>query len=311
MERAVIEVFGGCNYKCKMCPQTTGRQSSFLRKMPLDMFESILDQLPGKPIINLEGSGEPTMVEDLDKYISACSSRGLKSFIYCNGSGFTEDLMKRCLDAGLTYIRFSIIGYTPVLYKEWMSEDNWGLIVRNIQDTKSYIAQNNLNCTVASYHLILNKDLIDYEVDQYKNNIIDNLDTVGYIWLQHNWSGNYQPGYTRKGKRRSCGRPFANEITVRAGGIDGLQGAVTPCCQTLGPPNESASVLGHFQNQTFDDIWYGDDYNHLRKAHELGEWPSYCENCDFLYEDREVLVWSNDPNAKIGRMIGTELEIAQ
>ena len=134
MERAVIEVFGGCNYKCKMCPQTTGRQSSFLRKMPLDMFESILDQLPGKPIINLEGSGEPTMVEDLDKYISACSSRGLKSFIYCNGSGFTADLMKRCLDAGLTYIRFSMIGYTPVLYKEWMSEDNWGLIVRNIQD---------------------------------------------------------------------------------------------------------------------------------------------------------------------------------
>ena len=311
MERAVVEVFGGCNYKCKMCPQTTGRQSSFLRKMPLQMFENILDQLPGKPIINLEGSGEPTMVDDLEKYITACTKRGLDSYIYCNGSNFTGDYMKRCLDAGLRLIRFSMIGYTPVLYKEWMSEDNWGLIVRNIQDTKKYIAQNKLDCTVASYHLILNKDLIDYEVEQYRNNIIDNLDTVGYIWLQHNWSGNYEPSYQRKGKRRSCGRPFANEITIRAGGIEGLQGAVTPCCQTLGPPNESTSVLGHFQNQTFDDIWYGDDYNHLRKAHELGEWPSYCENCDFLYEDTEVLVWSNDPKSKIGHMIGTQVEIAQ
>ena len=135
MERAVIEVFGGCNYKCKMCPQTTGRQSSFLRKMPLGMFESILDQLPGKPIINLEGSGEPTMVEDLDKYISACSSRGLKSYIYCNGSGFTDSLMKRCLDAGLDYIRFSMIGYSPVLYKEWMSEEHHQKYIETISDS--------------------------------------------------------------------------------------------------------------------------------------------------------------------------------
>ena len=52
---------------------------------------------------------------------------------------------------------------------------------------------------------------------------------------------------------------FADEITIRAGGIEGLQGAVTPCCQTLGPPNESASVLGHFQNQTFEQIYWGDD----------------------------------------------------
>ena len=42
LERAVVEVFGGCNYKCQMCPQTTGRGKEWTRKMPFEMFENIL-----------------------------------------------------------------------------------------------------------------------------------------------------------------------------------------------------------------------------------------------------------------------------
>ena len=49
MGRAVIEVFGGCNFKCDMCPQSVGRGKDWTRKMPLDLFENILKQLNGKP----------------------------------------------------------------------------------------------------------------------------------------------------------------------------------------------------------------------------------------------------------------------
>ena len=41
-----LEVFGGCNYTCQMCPQTSpGRGKSFTRKMPLNEFKDILDQI--------------------------------------------------------------------------------------------------------------------------------------------------------------------------------------------------------------------------------------------------------------------------
>ena len=30
------------------------------------------------------------------------------------------------------------------------------------------------------------------------------------------------------------------------------------------------------------------------------------KNCDFLYDDPEVLVWSNDKTAKIHHMLGTD-----
>ena len=76
MGRAVIEVFGGCNFKCDMCPQTVGRGKDWTRKMPLDLLENILKQLNGKPIINLEGSGEPTMAKDLYKYVQLCTDYG-------------------------------------------------------------------------------------------------------------------------------------------------------------------------------------------------------------------------------------------
>ena len=46
LKRVLMEVFGGCNYTCQMCPQSTpGRDTSFKRKMPLKDFEKILDKI--------------------------------------------------------------------------------------------------------------------------------------------------------------------------------------------------------------------------------------------------------------------------
>ena len=305
LERAVVEVFGGCNYSCEMCPQTTGRGASWTRKISLHMFENILDQLPGNPIINLEGSGEPTMAKDLPLYVEACTKRGLRSFMFTNGSYFSGDLMKDTIDAGLSFARFSCIGYNQELYKKWMSVDNFQLLYDNISAAKDYIEQSKADTKLSSYHLILDNSNIDYEVQCYRKNFIDKLGITGYIWKMHNWSGNWVPEYGRESPRkRTCGRPFAPEITIRAGGLNGMKGAVTPCCQTMGPPNEDKSVLGHFQNQTFEEIWYGDEYNKLRKAHEMEDWPDYCQNCDFLIDDPNVLVWTNDKDFKQHKMLG-------
>lgn len=125
----------------------------------------------------------------------------------------------------------------------------------------------------------------------------------------HNWSGNYDNKNPRRSTdRRSCGRPFAPEITIRAGGEIGRTGAIVPCCQTLGPPNEEKSILGHMDKQTFEEIYNGERYNKLREAHEHKKFDDieYCKNCDFLFSDPEVLVWSNDKNAKINHMLGTK-----
>jgi MoaA/NifB/PqqE/SkfB family radical SAM enzyme len=308
-----MEVFGGCNYTCQMCPQSNpGRGKDFTRKMPLDEFEKILDKIVpkyGNPVINLEGSGEPTMAKDLDKYISAVKKRNLKCYMYCNGARLNGKFMKNVIDAGIDFIRFSVIGYNKEKYKKFMDVDNFELILSNIREIKEYIEQAKSNCRIATYHLITNNEELTFEVEEYKKNIINNLDTIGYIWKMHNWSGNYENLNPRiKTERRTCGRPFAPELTVRAGGDQGRKGAVVPCCQTLGPPNEAKSILGHLDRDTFEEVYFGKKYQDLRLAHQNKSFDSieYCKNCDFLYEDPEILVWTNDKKAKLHHMLGTD-----
>jgi MoaA/NifB/PqqE/SkfB family radical SAM enzyme len=283
--------------------------------MPLDMFEDILDQIVGKygtPVINLEGSGEPTMNKRLPLYVEAVTRRGLKSFMYSNGSFLRGQFMQDVVDAGLDFMRFSFIGYNREMYKKWMSMDNFDMVSENAIKLKEYINKSQSDCEVSSYHLILNNNQIEFEVEEYRRNVINKIGTIGYIWKMHNWSGNYKPEYGREtDKRRTCGRPFAPELTVRAGGNNGQTAAVTPCCQTLGPPNEAKSVLGHFSEQTFEEIYFGEKYEELRRLHKEKRFDEidYCKNCDFLYENPEVLVWSNASEAKTDYMLGTNFSL--
>jgi len=316
LERVVLEVAGGCNYTCQMCPQTDpGRGKDWTRKMPLSQFEDILDQITpkyGTPQINLEGSGEPTLAKDLDKYIAAVKKRGLKAYIYTNAFRLEGDFMKRVVDAGIDFIRCSVIGYNPEKYLQWMDADNFFKVRQNVIELQDYIYSSNSSAEVSSYHLITDNSMVDYEVAEYNDNFISKTHTKAYIWKMHNWSGNYDPqGNSRNPiNRKTCGRPFGPELTVRAGG-NGKTGAVTPCCQTLGPPNESKSVLGHFEDQSFEEIFWGDKYEELRKAHQEERFDDieYCKNCDFLYDDPEVLVWSNDPSARTKHMLGTDFSL--
>ena len=313
LQRIVMEVFGGCNYTCQMCPQSNpGRGKNFTRKMPLKEFERILDMIIpkyGNPIINLEGSGEPTMAKDLYDYVKAVKTRGLKCYMYCNGANLRGDFMKKVIDAGIDFIRFSIIGYNSEVYKKWMNIDNFNLIIQNIKEAKNYVEKQKSNCQLSTYHLITDNSKLSYEVEEYKKNVIKETQTLAYIWKMHNWSGNYENKNSRKKtERKSCGRPNAPELTVRAGGEKGRTAAVVPCCQTLGPPNEEKSILGHLDKNNFEDVYYGSKFEKLREAHNTKNFDDidYCKDCDFLYQDPEILIWSNDETAKVNHMLGTD-----
>ena len=313
LQRVVLEVFGGCNYTCQMCPQSDpGRDKDFTRKMPLKTFISVLDKIVpkyGTPQINLEGSGEPTMAKDLPEYIKEVKKRGLRCFMYCNGARLNGQFMKDVIDAGIDFVRFSIIGYDRDQYKKWMNVDNFDLILKNISEMSDYIEQINSKCEISTYHLVLDNNKEKEIIELYKKNVVEKSKAKkSYIWRMHNWSGNYDNLNERTAKAKtSCGRPFAPELTVRAGGVNGHTAAVVPCCQTLGPPNEAKSVLGHLDNQSFEDVYFGEKYNALREAHATKNFDTidYCKGCDFLYQSEEVLAWTNDKSARLNNMLGT------
>ena len=309
IDRAVIEINGGCNYTCQMCPQTkpdgkTGaRGKNWLKKMSLDEFEDAVAQCAeaGLNVVNLEGSGEPTLNNDLPNYIEIVKKYGAKAFMFSNGMKMSGQFMKDVIDAGTDFFRFSIIGYNEQKYREWMNSPFFNKVISNLEATCDYAE----HAVIATYHLILDNNNIDYELQQYKK-IVDNAGAKTEIWKMHNWSGVYKPEYGRKGKKRTCGRPFSPDVVIRAGGLDGERGAIHPCCQVLGRDDEA--VLGHLSENSLEQIWNGDKYTQLRKDHAREEWPEYCNGCDFLIDDPEVLIYTNHER-DLYKMHGTNFNL--
>ena len=313
IDRAVIEVNGGCNYSCTMCPQdkrTGGRDKRFLQKMSLMEFEDNVRDCAkhGLNVVNLEGSGEPTLARNLDEYIKIVKKYNALAFCFSNGYRMFGRYMKRCVDAGLDFYRFSMIGYDTNKYNEMMHNrigGNFDMICENIMEMQDYVEKSGSDCVVATYHLITDTDNQEEELEKYKE-LVKRLGVKSEIWRMHNWSGVYDNKDKRSGKINTCGRPFSPDVVIRAGGLDGHRGAVAPCCQVLGRDEEA--VLGHTSVNTIEEIWNGPAYTELREQHTTGDYPDYCKSCDFLIDDPEVLVWTNHER-DLYKMHGTEFDL--
>lgn len=296
IEKAVIEICGSCNYSCKFCPHSfeAGREKSFKRMINYQMFLSICDQLQDSKVkeIYLEGSGEPTMNKKLPDFVKAGVDRGFKMSFITNGFWFKDDLMKRTIDAGMNFARISVTGYNRETYHQQMSKDAFYEVRDNANAAVEYAGN---NFSIGSYHLIIDNEQEEYEIEQYRKNWIDHVPGVqASIWKMHNWAGSLDSVDWRLGKKkRSCGRPFSPDLIIRAGGNDGKAGAVVPCCMVLG--QDSKAVMGHLSEQTIEEVWNGEIYNNLREAHRNHDFDSidYCKSCDMLYDAPEAVVWSN------------------
>ena len=147
IDRAVIEVNGGCNYSCTMCPQdmrTGGRDKRFLKKMNLLDFEDNVKDCAkhGLRVVNLEGSGEPTLARNLPEYIKIVKKYNALAFCFSNGFRMHGKFMRDCVDAGLDFFRFSMIGYDKDKYTEMMHNrvgGNFDKICKNIKEMQKYV----------------------------------------------------------------------------------------------------------------------------------------------------------------------------
>jgi MoaA/NifB/PqqE/SkfB family radical SAM enzyme len=192
IDRAVIEIEGGCNYKCNMCPQSApgGRGKDWTGRMDLAMFEDLVAQCAekGLNVVNLDGSGEATLSKDLYKYVDIIKKYGAKAFLFSNGHRMRGDYMKNVVDSGIDFFRFSIIGYNRLMYQQWMSSPAFGIVCDNVVQMKKYVDEIGSTCTVASYHLITDNTQIEYQKNQYIK-LVNNLGTKAEIWKMHNWAG--------------------------------------------------------------------------------------------------------------------------
>lgn len=304
-----LEMAGGCNLRCPMCPQSTGREKDFMKRLPLEEFRKIIDQaLPlGLKYVTLNGSGEPLLHTGLEDAVAYLTERGLSSLIYTNGTRLTPERFERLCQSGLTVCKVSCMGWDRASYTKWMSVDAFDQVRANLKACVAILKEKGYKAILQTNHLIHDYDKLEYEKQMYLENWVDYLGVKAEIWLTHNWAGQYandgvkREQIFRERRRRSCGRPLAPVIEIRAGGLGGKHGAVVPCPYVLGM--DSKAVMGHTEDTPLMDIVNGEKMQALRAAHLTGAFDSvdYCRGCDQLLEIEESLVWTNIE----GRTYGT------
>lgn len=291
-----MELHGSCNYKCTFCPQSQGREKEFLRRLSMETFEKTVDDAMqyGLKTVTLHGSGEPTLHSQFPDFVRAVKSRDLTCISFTNGLKLTNDLSEELIDAGIDILRLSCIGYDRETYESSMVRGNYDLVRENAlrfcEKAKGTPTEMHMN------HLIIDNENIEHEVRMYKKNWGEHTGALQEIWMMHNWSGSdkIDTKYEREQRvKRTCGRPFAPLLQIRAGGLAGQSAAVVACCMVLG--QDSKGVLGHMSEQSIAEIVSGDAYSELRLAHEEERFDDIdvCKNCDQLYETPEALVWCN------------------
>lgn len=303
-----LEMMGGCNLRCPMCPQSFGREKDFLKKLPLEEYCKIIDQaIPaGLQYVTLSGSGEPLLHTGLEEAISYLTQRGIVSMIYTNGVRLIPERFESLCQAGLSFCKVSCQGWDRESYAKWMSVDAFDQVRANLKTCLKIKKEKGYATVLQTNHLIHDYQQLEYQRQRYIQGWVEYLEGLpAEIWLEHNWAGQYKDAIPRgrlfRGRpRRTCGRPMGSVIEIRAGGLEGKHGAVVPCPFVLG--QDSKAVMGHTQDAPLMDIVNGEKMQALRAAHARGDFDfiEYCKNCDQLLEARESLVWTNIPGRAYG-----------
>src|SRR6266540_1009407 len=87
VRQLAMEIYGGCNYECVMCPQSSGRHKSFLTKMPFDVFAKTVEdgKRHGCTMVSLHGSGEATLHPDMPRFVKCVKDAGMQCMTVTNG----------------------------------------------------------------------------------------------------------------------------------------------------------------------------------------------------------------------------------
>lgn len=319
IEQLNVEIAGPCNLGCVTCPQAPingGRERGFRVMMTLEEFKKVVDDacqyrpLTRPLCISLHGSGEPTLNRSLPSMIKYAKSKG-RTYVsfFTHGNRLSRDLAEEVIESGINEVTVSMIGFDRETYNRSMVGGDFCVVMENIRAFQDILRRgDHPDAKINTRHLIFNLSRKDWEIKQYRQNIIDPLGVEAEIWLPHNWSGIYISVISRAEiaqrkniSRRSCGRPNANYLEVRAGGVSEHRLAVVACPIVLG--RDSKGTLGHLDTQTIAEVVAGSPYVTLRRFHaERAFDGTFCQECDYLYPDlEEVLVWTNKLDRRVGQ----------
>jgi len=303
-----IETTSHCNMRCRMCPRTT----MMTRKpstMPLGTFANVVSQLTAPTreaemswrwfcedvfgiahddapsenhfylhtmpwVVQLHGYGDPLLDPHIAERIALLTERGLRSYFSCNPANVDQARINDCLRAGLGVVKFSIESTDDERFRSIRGNKATFTqafdAVRNVVDARDHV---NPHTQVVVTMLDLGASDSAAEFARLRE-AFDGVDVYLYHksedtqWLRPDGTH----GTNSIHWSTPCLHPWTS-MTVLANGDVGA------CMETF---DEGEFALGNVNDASLEDIWNGEAYAALRRAHLTGKGlPLKCQaRCD-------------------------------
>ena len=145
-EIAYVDTIDACHLKCPSCVKGVRAIPNSGRKMPLEMFQRVLDKLgaAGYRKISLYNWTEPFLNRNLEDYIARVKSAGLFCELSTTLSLRHIDNLEAALLAGVDRIVVSISGFNQAIYQINHVGGKVEYVIANLQRTRSLLDQHGL-----------------------------------------------------------------------------------------------------------------------------------------------------------------------
>lgn len=286
-----IETTSRCNLKCPFCPRTIdllpNQQRDLNAVMPLDKFEAVLDKMPWLESLELFHFGEPFMHKDFDRYVRACTQRGIYTVVASNLLPATPEKLDATFEAGLCFLVMDIDSLDPERYASMRvggTLDRLQTVVKFILDHpwKPYCVAQAI-CTDGRFEYTM-EDLLAW-TDGRKP------DELRYKFLD-----SFRGSVTDKGgmgPEDLCREAFYG-FTVH------VNGNVVPCDRDWAGEN----VMGNIFDQSVEEIWNGEKFNAFRAMMKSGVKPDMCRKCP----EGRLFNARSQPMVQVNMFKGAEVE---
>ncbi len=306
-----VEATQTCNLKCVQCEGTYWNEPPTM--LSLNDFKNIVDQFPDPVWISPNALGEPFLNRDFWGMLEYGRSKGALGEIYSNTSMLTPRDMRRFVDMGLEYFKFSLDAATKETYEKVRVGINHDQVIENLIALHEYKLKRHSPFPKIQIHYLVFKDTVAEapKMLDFLHGLKVDIDAVMYSRLLWNFpeiADRYievppelPAQLVEKGRQLNINvcfnedipqnQPPANECLAFQMPYVFPDGTVIPCCAANERNQrqwQRENSMGNILDTPFREIWSGERYIKLRQSlreKRISEASKMCAMCNIYNKD--------------------------
>jgi len=283
-----IEPTTSCNLRCPECPSGLRSFTRPTGMLQQELFKNVIDQLASKlSYLIFYFQGEPYLNPQFLDMVKYAGSKGIYTSTSTNAHYFTDETAKATIESGLDRLIISIDGTSQDTYQSYRVGGSLAKVVEGTKKILEWKKKLNSKTPHTIFQFLVVKPN-EHEIPEvYK--LAEDLG-VDQVVLKTAQLYDFENGselmpvqdkYSRYRKNGSGKYVIKNNLDNHCwkmwhSCVITWDGKVVPCCFD----KDAHFVLGDLTKNSFEEIWFGDQYNRFRSSllksrNEI----EICKNC--------------------------------